>query len=72
MSKGRAKGMSRRLNRERGVYMVDDKHKEVYFSQYCPTCRHKESTKMHEDPCNECLDHPTNLYSHKPVKYEEK
>lgn len=46
-------------------------NKEVYFHEYCKTCKHKE-VKNTEDPCNECLSNPTNLYSHKPVKYEEK
>lgn len=48
-----------------------DDYKEVYFDQYCKTCKHfdKEET---EDPCFECLDEPTNYASHKPVKYEKK
>ena len=46
-------------------------YKEVYFDQYCQTCEHwsKEDT---EAPCRHCLDEPINLYSHKPVKWEEK
>ena len=46
-------------------YMIVDFHK------YCETCKHK-GTKETEDPCNECLENPTNLYSQKPVKWEEK
>ena len=46
-------------------------YKEVYFDQYCKTCKH-EGLKDNEEPCNECLDNPANLHSHKPVKYEEK
>lgn len=45
-------------------------YKEVYFDQYCKTCKHKD-VKDTKDPCNECLDEPVNLHSHKPVKYEE-
>lgn len=45
--------------------------KEVYFDQYCKTCKHKEK-KDNEEPCDECLDNPINLYSHKPVNYKEK
>lgn len=45
--------------------------KEVYFDQYCETCKHKD-VKDTKDPCNECLDHTTNLHSHKPVKWEAK
>lgn len=45
-------------------------NKEVYFHEYCKTCKHKDVENT-EDPCNECLSNPTNLYSHKPVKYEK-
>ena len=45
--------------------------KEVYFHQYCKTCKYKE-LKDHEKPCDECLDEPINLHSHKPTKWEEK
>ena len=50
---------------------MNDGCKEVYFDQYCKTCR---SEKMSEDkdPCFDCLNEPANVYSHKPVKYEEK
>ena len=46
------------------------KDKEVYFDQYCKTCKHLAKDDL-EEPCNECLDEPVNLGSHKPVKYEE-
>lgn len=45
--------------------------KEVYFDKYCRTCEY-EKTKDVDDPCNECLDNPYHLYSHKPVNYKEK
>ena len=48
-----------------------DGMKEVYFDEYCKTCKHFDK-KEHEKPCYECLDEPVNQYSHKPVKYEEK
>lgn len=46
-------------------------YKEVYFHEYCKTCKHcdVEDTK---DPCNECLGEPANLHSHKPVNYTPK
>lgn len=50
---------------------INYENKEVRFDIYCETCEHKDK-KDHEDPCNECLDNPANLHSHKPVKYEEK
>ena len=45
-------------------------YKEVYFHEYCKTCKHK-NIKNTEEPCDECLGEPTNLNSHKPVKYEK-
>lgn len=54
--------------------MDEQIYKEVYFNEYCPTCKHKKVENglwYEDDPCNECLDNPTNLYSHKPVNYEE-
>lgn len=49
---------------------MEDNYKEVYFHQYCKSCKHFDKTEE-EDPCFDCLDEPENLYSHKPVKYEE-
>lgn len=46
-------------------------YKEVYFDKYCKSCKHKKCEE-NEEPCDECLSEPTNLYTHKPVKYEEK
>lgn len=43
-------------------------YKEVYFDQYCKTCKHKDVDEV-KDPCNECLGEPCNLHSHKPVNY---
>lgn len=51
--------------------MMDESYKEVYFDQYCQTCKHCDTPES-EEPCNECLYEPVNLYSHKPVKYAEK
>lgn len=45
--------------------------KEVYFHEYCKQCKHWEK-KETESPCFECLDEPVNVYSHKPLKFEEK
>lgn len=47
---------------------MDQNYKEVYFDQYCVTCKHKDT----DDPCDECLHNPVNLYSHKPVNWEKK
>lgn len=49
---------------------MDEYYKEVYFDEYCKTCKHKKVEDT-DEPCCECLENPTNLYSHKPVKWEE-
>lgn len=49
---------------------MDEQYKEVYFDQYCKTCKYKD-VKDVDEPCNTCLEDPSNLYSHKPVKWEE-
>ena len=51
--------------------MEDERYKEVYFDQYCKDCAHK-ALKDTDEPCNECLDNPINLYSHKPVNWVDK
>ena len=50
---------------------MDEAYKEVYFDQYCHTCIHFDKPSC-EDPCDECLSEPVNVYSHKPTKYVEK
>lgn len=46
-------------------------YKEVYFDQYCKSCKHC-SKKETESPCDECLEEPVNAYSNKPVRWEER
>ena len=50
---------------------MENEYKEVYFDKYCKTCKY-EKTDEALDPCDECLGEPVNLYSHKPIKWEEK
>lgn len=45
-------------------------YKEVCYDKCCKTCKHFNK-KEKENPCFECLNNPVNLYSHKPMKYEE-
>lgn len=45
--------------------------KIVDFYEYCPKCKH-EKLKGEEEPCNECLQNPTNEDSRKPVKFDKK
>lgn len=51
--------------------MVVSPEKEVYFGKYCPLCKHSKNLET-DDPCEDCLNHPVNTYSHKPVNFEEK
>lgn len=51
--------------------MDEHQYKEVYFNEYCKKCKHEKVADA-EEPCTSCLDEPANLYSHKPVKFEEK
>ena len=48
-----------------------DNYKEVRFDLYCKKCKHCNK-KEDEEPCDECLSNPVNLYSHKPINFEEK
>lgn len=47
---------------------MEDGYKEVDFKTYCATCKFKK-LEQEDTPCDECLEHPVNLHSHKPVKY---
>lgn len=51
--------------------MNEDGYKEVFFNEYCKLCKHVSKSPA-ESPCDECLSEPVNLYSHKPVKWEER
>lgn len=50
---------------------MEYREKEVYFGQYCRKCKHWEEEEW-RDTCHECLNNPINMYSHKPVNFEEK
>ncbi len=45
-------------------------YKEVYYDQYCSRCVHRE-LEEDDEPCRDCLGEPVNVYSHKPVYWEE-
>lgn len=51
--------------------MFVDDQKIVDFENHCHRCKHylKEES---EDPCRECLNTPTNTWSHKPIYFKEK
>ena len=48
-----------------------DDERLVDFHMYCKTCKYYE-TDEGTDPCNECLNNPVNIDSHKPVNYSQK
>lgn len=50
---------------------MDNNYKIVEFDKYCKTCKHSK-VKDNEEPCDECLDNPVNVNSHRPVNWEEK
>ena len=43
--------------------------KEVYFDQWCASCKHKD-LEEDQEPCHWCLQQPWNANSHRPVYYE--
>ena len=47
---------------------MESKEKEVWFWMYCKHCK-SAKTPEDQDPCDECLNHPGNEDSHKPVNY---
>lgn len=49
---------------------LDSEYREVRYDIYCEQCKYKEEID-YESVCEECLDNPTNLYTDKPVKFEE-
>lgn len=50
---------------------MEESYKEVYFHEYCKTCAYKDN-KEDEEPCDDCLEEPVNVYSHKPVCWKAK
>lgn len=45
--------------------------KIVEFEKYCKDCKHLTKNES-EDPCYECLQTPSRLYSRKPINFEKK
>lgn len=48
--------------------------KEVYFDQYCKTCKYAVEFDDYGnllEVCEECLACPSNIDSHKPVNWKE-
>lgn len=49
---------------------MEVEYREVRFDKYCKECKHFKLDN-YDEPCYECLGEPINLYSEKPVKFEE-
>lgn len=43
--------------------------KEVLYFNYCSKCKYR-TLPENEEPCETCLSEPSNLDSHKPIKFE--
>lgn len=48
---------------------VDNNSREVAFDKYCTECKYFK-TKETDEPCNECLEHPSNEGTSKPVNFK--
>lgn len=44
--------------------------KEVRFDEFCPKCKFYKLNES-EDPCNDCLQNPSNLHSRVPTEFKE-
>lgn len=47
-----------------------DQFKEVYFHNYCYMCKHADKAEE-DEPCCDCLEHPENVNSHVPTRFEK-
>ena len=43
--------------------------KEVRFDELCPKCKFYKLDDG-EDPCHDCLQHPSNLHSRVPTEFK--
>lgn len=48
---------------------MEESYKEVYFHEYCKTCKH-EKVEEDKEPCHDCLNEPVNVFSHRPICWE--
>lgn len=48
-----------------------NEEKEVYFDQYCKSCKH-HGLEESKDPCNDCLAEPSNTKKAKTILDAEK
>ena len=50
---------------------MDHDYRIVDFATYCPKCEYVKKTE-NEEPCNDCLEHPTNLCTDMPTGFKAK
>ena len=43
----------------------------VDFEKYCKICKYEKLAEI-EDPCDECLNNPSNIDSRKPISFQDK
>ena len=51
--------------------VVDSDLREVSYEKYCGICKYADCSES-ADPCFECLDHPLNYCTDRPVNWEAK
>ena len=51
--------------------MIEIREQMVRYDTWCKKCKNNE-TKENDDPCEECLNHPINEHTEKPINFEEK
>ena len=42
--------------------------KEVRYDLYCNKCKHWDKDDEYKEPCDECMDAPTNYATDRPIK----
>lgn len=47
---------------------MENEQKIVDFDLWCNRCKHRKLDGG-QDPCNECLNNPVNINSHKPINF---
>lgn len=50
---------------------TDNEYREVNYEKYCGICKYSDCPES-ADPCFECLDHPLNYCTDRPVNWEAK
>lgn len=46
--------------------------KEVRYDLYCTRCKYWDKNDEYKEPCDECMDSPTNYATDRPINFKEK